>query len=301
MDISDLHILEVIGQRGSLSEAALGLSMSQPTLSRRIDRLESRLGYSVLIRGSAGAQLTAAGQFLVSQGASLQRQMLGLERQAASLAEDTQNHLALGVGPLIEQLLFPKILHDFIDAQKRCRMSLKQMTTLDMVSAVEDGSLDLAFGPFDQSQVPEGLVREPLVSAPIVMAARADHPLTHHEGDLSLLDIVEFPRIGPPLPDYIARQLPDSVAYPAGSIECENYRICKSQVACSDYLTGGPEVLFREEVRQGVLVVLPVSYELTWHSYVLRRPGQLSLSAQQLLSIAQEYATFLTASSAAAR
>jgi len=293
LDLSDLWILEVIFREGSLSEAAVSLNLSQPTLSRKVDRIESRLGFKVVQRGSTGAKLTPAGELLIAQGASVRRQMTGIEKQARQIATGDQRSLTVAMGPLIEQLLFPKLLQDFLEEQPGCQVSLKQMSADDMVKAVEEGTVDLALGPFDQGQVPASLIREALVSARIVFVARKGHPLDQGRESLNLFDVIEYPRIGPPLPEYMARQLPENLVRGGTTVECENYRICKNLVASSDYLTGGPVTLFREEIRQNTMVVLPVNYPVVWHSFALFRSTGLSDTADVFYRLAREHAEYL--------
>ncbi|MFC4118929.1 LysR family transcriptional regulator [Nonomuraea zeae] len=60
IDMEDMHLLQVISRSGSLNRAAPVLSVSQPALSRRIQRLEDRLGVTLLVRGSRGTRLAPA-------------------------------------------------------------------------------------------------------------------------------------------------------------------------------------------------------------------------------------------------
>ena len=46
MDIRDIELIEAVHRTGSLSKACVELSISQPTLSKRLARLESNLGPS---------------------------------------------------------------------------------------------------------------------------------------------------------------------------------------------------------------------------------------------------------------
>jgi DNA-binding transcriptional LysR family regulator len=60
LDLDDLRVLEVIGQCGSLNRAARVLLTSQPSLSRRVQRLERRLGTPLFRRGYWGTELAPA-------------------------------------------------------------------------------------------------------------------------------------------------------------------------------------------------------------------------------------------------
>ncbi|MFD4690930.1 LysR family transcriptional regulator [Streptomyces sp. NPDC058463] len=59
VDVEDLHLLRAVSAHGSINRAATVLSISQSALTRRIHRLELRLGAGLLLRSSRGTDLTA--------------------------------------------------------------------------------------------------------------------------------------------------------------------------------------------------------------------------------------------------
>jgi molybdate transport repressor ModE-like protein len=66
-DWDDFRLLLAIAQLGSISRAALALGVSQPTVSRRIERLEETIGTRLLDRSLSGAVLTPEGQHIVEE------------------------------------------------------------------------------------------------------------------------------------------------------------------------------------------------------------------------------------------
>lgn len=58
VDVEDLHLLRAVAEHGSINRAAAVLSISQSALTRRIHRLELRLGARLLLRSSRGTDLT---------------------------------------------------------------------------------------------------------------------------------------------------------------------------------------------------------------------------------------------------
>lgn len=65
MELQDIELFREILRRGSLSGAGERLSLSQPTVSRRLQRMEAELGVSLLERSGSRMQPTPAGmQFL---------------------------------------------------------------------------------------------------------------------------------------------------------------------------------------------------------------------------------------------
>ncbi|MGY4710434.1 ABC transporter substrate-binding protein [Mycolicibacterium sp. CBM1] len=64
LDLHALRILVAIDQAGSISGAARQLGYSQPTITQHVQRMESKLGAALVVRGSRSAQLTPAGALL---------------------------------------------------------------------------------------------------------------------------------------------------------------------------------------------------------------------------------------------
>lgn len=58
LDFGDVEVLAAITRLGSINRAAAALSMSQPALTRRLQRLEAELGVRLLVRDSRGARPT---------------------------------------------------------------------------------------------------------------------------------------------------------------------------------------------------------------------------------------------------
>ena len=65
MEWDDAVAFQVVAEERSMTRAARRLGMSQPALSRRIQRLEQRLGERLLTRGPRGVRLTRSGELLL--------------------------------------------------------------------------------------------------------------------------------------------------------------------------------------------------------------------------------------------
>src|SRR2546430_586406 len=66
-DWDDFRLLLSVVQLGSFARAASALGIQQPTVSRRIDRLEATLGVRLIDRTSHGAALTPEGERVVAE------------------------------------------------------------------------------------------------------------------------------------------------------------------------------------------------------------------------------------------
>ena len=83
-DWDDLrHYLEA-ARAGSFRAAALTLGTTQPTVGRRVDRLEKRLGTKLLRRIAHGVRMTPSGEAVFKVAGDIERLMRQLELQAAA-------------------------------------------------------------------------------------------------------------------------------------------------------------------------------------------------------------------------
>ena len=81
MDSRELQYVIVISEKGSFSEAAKYLSVSQPALSQYVRRVEDRLGCALFLRGSQGLKLTPAGVTFVTKGRAVLSAISDLEKE----------------------------------------------------------------------------------------------------------------------------------------------------------------------------------------------------------------------------
>lgn len=68
MDRRSLEYFRAVAQTGSVSKAALSMSVTQPAVSKQLSRLESLLSLKLFHRTSAGMAMTAAGEALYELG-----------------------------------------------------------------------------------------------------------------------------------------------------------------------------------------------------------------------------------------
>ncbi|MFD6282202.1 LysR family transcriptional regulator [Streptomyces sp. NPDC060209] len=76
VDVEDLHLLHAVADHGSINRAAAVLSISQSALTRRIHRLELRLGAGLLLRSSRGTDLTAPTRQFLARLAGFEAELL---------------------------------------------------------------------------------------------------------------------------------------------------------------------------------------------------------------------------------
>ncbi|MEM8755918.1 MAG: LysR family transcriptional regulator [Pseudomonadota bacterium] len=83
----DLRFALAVAREGGLSGAARRLSVTHATVSRRLDRLEARLGRRLFERGAAGLVPTEAGRRVAAEAERVEASLHGLDRDLAGRDE----------------------------------------------------------------------------------------------------------------------------------------------------------------------------------------------------------------------
>ncbi|KGM35024.1 LysR family transcriptional regulator [Inquilinus limosus] len=87
MDWDDLRVIHAVVGTGSLSAAARRLGLSQPTIGRRVQALEERLGLILFERGADGYRPTPAMEALLPHLRAMAEAAAALEREARVQAD----------------------------------------------------------------------------------------------------------------------------------------------------------------------------------------------------------------------
>jgi DNA-binding transcriptional LysR family regulator len=105
MNWDDLRVFLAVARRGSLSAAARGLKVTQPTVGRRLKTLEERLSARLFDRLPDGFVLTAAGAELMDLAEAMESAADAVERRQAAFADSVEGTVRLSIGEVMAQFL----------------------------------------------------------------------------------------------------------------------------------------------------------------------------------------------------
>jgi DNA-binding transcriptional LysR family regulator len=270
MDTSDIKLIRTVAEHGSLTRAADVLCMSQPTLSKKLGRLESQLKAVLFCRSPTGVTPTEIGRYIISSGITLQAQVARIERHVQQLVNLEQGEVRLGVGPIIEQVLLPEVLPQFVMQTGDVQLSIVTQPAEILVSRLYDAELDVIAGPLRPADYPD-LIGIPLISDTLIRFARADHPLFSAKSQSGARG---YP-FASPLPQGSLREVPEEYEFSDKRITSENYPLLKKLILQSDCIGGAPRSVVLEELDQGVLRELITDQVVVWESACLVRPESL--------------------------
>ena len=176
MDLRLLRYFAAVVEERHFGRAAARLHMSQPPLSRAIQRLEADLGTRLLHRSAAGVTPTAAGTVLYDEARTLLERADRIRAQVAAAGAS-----ALTVGTIADtaEEAGVRLAAEFRRQNPGVDVRIREADFADPTAGVRAGLADVAVTrtPFDSTGISTLVLR----SDPVGVVLRADDPLASLE------------------------------------------------------------------------------------------------------------------------
>lgn len=128
----DYSVFLAISKTGSISKAATLLGRTQPTISKRIDNLEARLGTPLFKRTTSGMFATEIGKAMLSHASAMNRSAASIERMATGYDNaQTGDVFVRCLDGLITDWIMPK-LADFQEKNTKLNLSFYTQNTINI-------------------------------------------------------------------------------------------------------------------------------------------------------------------------
>ena len=174
-ELLDLRALVAIADGRSFRRAAEQLNLSQPALSRRIQKLEATVGTPLLERTTRSVRLTPAGQEIVPLMRRLLEEMDGSLLGMMALGERQAGRLTVASIPSATVRFLPDVLERFAQEYRNVRVRVLDLSATECAEAVRTGEAE--FGITLPVTSDGDLVFEPLTDDPYGLVCRRDDPL----------------------------------------------------------------------------------------------------------------------------
>ena len=143
MNSLEIQYFLTIVKYGSFTEAAQALSVSQPAISKSIQKLEESVGCRLFSRSSRGVVLTDEGQLLYEHvKTAFETLTLGEEKLKRSI-ELGVGHLKIGVSATLCKYMLLPYLKEFIRQNPHITISIHCQSTNDTLKLLEDDKIDI--------------------------------------------------------------------------------------------------------------------------------------------------------------
>ena len=164
MDEKDLQIFLTLADTGNLTRTAEKLYLAQPTLSKRLQNMESELGATLFLRSKQGVTLTPAGE---EAQKVIQRtvQDFSTLREQLQLRKNTIcGTLRIGASIDYSKYRLPQVLAAYAAQYPDVTLKVSTDHSRDCIKKLQDGKFHLAIvrGEYDWDEGKILLEREPV-------------------------------------------------------------------------------------------------------------------------------------------
>lgn len=144
LNLDQLQTLIAIADLGTFAAAAQALHLAPPTVSLHIKELESRMQAALLIRGRRHAELTLAGDALVSEGRKLLAASDDLIDLVQRRAMGLEGLVKVGVSAGVSTRLLPLMLEALTQRSPGVEVKLEAVGSAEAMLRLKAGTLDIA-------------------------------------------------------------------------------------------------------------------------------------------------------------
>lgn len=200
-----------------LTEAADLLLMPQPTLSRRLAKLEERLGAELFDRGGRSLRINDRGRALEAAYREAQRSLDRGEAEVRRLMDPETGRVRFGFMPSLGPWLAPRVIRSFLAQHPKADIELSQGTAEILVGRLNTGDIDVALCAPD---VMPGLLEEMKIYTVHRQAMAVVVPEGHRlatRASVSYEDVASEPFVAAPS-GYTTRNILDRLARSAGTM-----------------------------------------------------------------------------------
>ena len=176
--LPQLCMFEASARLGSFTRAAEELHMAQPTASVQIKKLTETVGLPLFEQIGKRIYLTEAGQRLQASCAEMFRTLSNLEDALAGMRGLDSGHLRLAVSTATKYFA-PRMLTLFLRRHPGMDVSLQIHNRQALIERLAANQDDLYI--FADPPESEELVTQTILPNPMVVFARADHPLAREK------------------------------------------------------------------------------------------------------------------------
>jgi molybdate transport repressor ModE-like protein len=144
IDSTELRILHALSSTGSLTAAAAQLGLSQPAVSQRLKRVESRLAVPLIERQGRGIRLTPAGRILADHGRTVVAEIDAAIAAIEDLRGDRGGVLRLVGFPSASATIVPTMMARLTAEAPEVAFQYREAEPPEAIAMLRDGEVDCA-------------------------------------------------------------------------------------------------------------------------------------------------------------
>lgn len=157
MTITQLRYVLAVAEFQNFTRAAEKVSVTQPTLSMQIQKLEEELNVKIFDRDQKPIQLTEVGEKIVEQAKNIVNESERIQDIVDQQKGFIGGDFRIGIIPTVMPTLLPMFLKNIIRKYPKLNLFIEEVSTENLMERLEDGSLDvgIAATPLENESLKE--------------------------------------------------------------------------------------------------------------------------------------------------
>ena len=253
IDTRHLQHFVAVADAGSFHQAARKVHLSQPALTKSIQRMESRLGEKLFDRGQP-VELTPFGRLMREQAQRVLAGLDDLKREAELFRGVERGELRIGVGPYMAHSIVGPALGRLLTKHPKLRLTVLVEDFTRFPALLRQRAIDLFVADVTLVKSDPELEILPVPREEVLWFVRPRHPLAGR-GPLSLGRLFNYLFVAPALPPWALAWFDEHLPAPAKplrvTLTCSNYTTLKDIVRHSDCFSALPRSAIVEDLREG--------------------------------------------------
>jgi DNA-binding transcriptional LysR family regulator len=266
-EIRELRHLLSIDEYRHFGRAARAVGLSQPALTKSLQRIETALGAKLFERSRAQVVPTAVGKEVLARARRLVDESDDLKRVVDSMTGAEIGSLTIGVGPAMSETYVAAAIAAAAYRHPHTKIAVRVDHWQQLSNWLLAGELDFYVADVGEARIDRRFHYTGLPPRKFVWFCRPKHPLCDGTNTtVSRSDLLRFPIATPKMPpwakEWFAAGLGEygtsKLPRPFPTIECESYSLLKRIVSCSDCISAALQPTLTKELEDGALIVLSV-------------------------------------------
>lgn len=176
ISLDDIDYFLAVAEEGQVRKAAQKMGVSQPAITKGLQRLEKALGFELFERSVRGMALTKVAEQFRQRTGALRGVLHDAIKEATDLHLGALGLLRVGVSPLYAQKLFVPAFVQLHRQRPAAMVRASVHLNDELWRLLRQGELDMTISSLP-AVVPEDLEVVELMSDDVCMVVRQDHPL----------------------------------------------------------------------------------------------------------------------------
>lgn len=173
MTLQQLRYIVAVNKYRNFARAADACSVTQPTLSAMIQKLENELDVRLFDRTSKNVTPTAAGLKVIQLAEKTLTSAARIHSVVDERKGSASGELRLSIGPTIAPYILPDFISKYTRQYPQVQLLIKDMKMSSVLNALLDGSIDAGIGIAGNSR--KGITEIPLYIEPIEVYTSTQH------------------------------------------------------------------------------------------------------------------------------